>query len=87
MAGLEPASYWQKFRDWTFSSGPAVFLEQKLSGGQTAAINATEAVKEVAGDVAAGVTFGAKYGLIIFFVILAFFVMAQAKSLTAVFKE
>lgn len=87
MAGLEPVGFLAKFRNLLVLSGPSTWLEQKLIGGQTAAINATEAVKEAAQATGSAITFGTKYGLIIFFIILALFVMAQAKTLTAAFKE
>ena len=87
MAGLEPVSYWQKFTNAVFLSAPAVWLEKKL----TPANNAIQAVKteapKIGGQIISGVTFGAKYGLIIAGVLLALFLIAEFKSVTAAFKE
>lgn len=85
--GLEPVSYWQKFTDAIFLSTPAVWLEEKL----TPVNNSIQAVKTkapiIGGQIVSGVTFGAKYGLIIAGVLLALFLIAEFKSVTAAFKE
>lgn len=86
MAGLEPISYWAKFKNAIFLSRPATWLEEKL----TPANNVIQTVKTeapiIGGQIVQGVTFGAKYGLIIAGVLVALFLIAEFKSITAAFK-
>jgi len=90
MPGLDPLSWGARLKNAALLSGPAIWLEKKLTPANNsiqATKNTVAAVAAVASDAGINATSGVKYGVIILFVILGLFIIAQAKSLAAAFKE
>lgn len=90
MPGLDPLSWGQRLKNAVLLSGPSLWLEKKLTPTNNniqATKDTVAAVAAVASDAGIGVSSGVKYGLIALFVILGLFLIAQAKTLTAAFKE
>ena len=74
-------------RNEIFLSRPAVAVEQILIGADRKVVATKNAVKDTAIKVVDNATSGLKWGLIVAFALLALFLIAQAKTLTAAFKE
>lgn len=81
MAGMEPVSYWQKFKDYTatiWNGATGSVIQQVANPINVQMANLSGPVQSISS--------GIKWGLIICGVLLAFFVIAEVKSVTGAFK-
>lgn len=87
MPGLNPLDYLARFKNYVIDKATESAPANWILAANDKITTAKETAKTAGASIVSGVTFGAKYGLIIFAVILALFVIAQFKTITAAFKE